>query len=1446
MSQTLTNSLTRLMALSLLLSVFTACQKKRSPEFKQGDGEHIYSLADFQGAQFELTTGKSVAPGIAADADELVLTEGNSVIRSFDAVSFASDFDIADFNSDDLSGFSFFGREDSAYTLEVGFTESHLIIYKIADKKDIPSNEMTHGIELEDGQTKVPLLGYPLSKYVIEYIKDARGKETKQKASIPKKFLAEASHFSIDSTNPTFFSSEEKLNLLPSSFFDKESEWFYEVTLVDGPLNARLGTQIESGKAKFFRTSNALMAVDVNIPKEVADVSGEKLPKVMQLPVSWVDFELTKSGASAFLEEKLLEDKDAGAAEWQNRKWGLFDFKRINSIDSANTNSIRVKRLEVDDNYISVVIASSNNGVAIHYSFAKDNNKVAGQIYPTLDMNKFGFWRSQRNVYEGSLTSSSKAIDKNIFLTRLYPELNNNTIEVYLTDNTPDHPVFNRAIKAAIEAWDEAFVEAARGSGKEPIRVKLNLDKRVKNGDVRYNKVSFYDFNVNVGGLLGYGPSVRDRRNGQVFSSTNHIYLRTYREGVYGNLKAYVRHKLDLYSDKGPQGIQFPNQVLLSATNINSDFSELVPSNNNMFDLVPASSLRAEASNGIEILSKGDDYSFEKSIAIAEQQIADHLDGKPFSTAEERESLRDFRNKEKEKAASMHSCNYQAAVANTFKDIERLCGELKFGDYVENLQSRKDSIHLDQLEFPEDVFNECALVLLEPTLKSTLVHEFGHNLGLTHNFKGSADDKNFRRDENGMPLVRSTSIMDYAHSDSDRGYAPGPYDVAAIRYGYYQTVELNETDADGKTKVVSIASSNESDTRSIEQRVDNPEKLKNYMYCWDYDIIGSAQIPEEDPSCRRHDRGSNPVQMVYALMDNFNKTATMYSNRFENKKLGDFNSYAYRSSILPMRGIYVKYRYLLHLKTKRLNDPYFVKNEGDFEQFIQTHVGDVSIKDLPKNSLELEKYVESLTEIQQYKLASDLIYKFLKELAFSETRYCTAWNKLEDGSLEFASAKLFSQLRTEIFNEFGVSINSCEEAAQNLMGEEQGFGKKGQEVYSYGNHFNSVTYTADEEEYSDKADLIRGFGNSRLFAFEALTDRHDSLYRDQNGKIRPMTALFIAGERGFFPSFMDNPVFRNDLIKTFEQRLVKGVSQNKFAKGIENARPVSGYLSQFSEESRFLKAMAPKLQSAMLAPGEGDGSRLSDLKADVYSRADFERIFKNAENVVHVSSASGRYYVAENPNSTIYRLIQAFNDTSGKISTVSLLDNLRNNKDEAVAATSRLVDAWFAEANKEPELNANLIKLDAIANATTVLAQEYLGLDSIADMESTELMNTYLGEARTLLDHVKNQGIEITQELIQDALFEVSGAQKLKQFTLSRIVSLAKIKERPYLTLAYTVLASAVREAAKGEYSAQSKAALIETVYAQLVASLEAEALSPEELSEASAQESILRNIILK
>ncbi|MBI3894182.1 MAG: zinc-dependent metalloprotease, partial [Candidatus Wallbacteria bacterium] len=70
-------------------------------------------------------------------------------------------------------------------------------------------------------------------------------------------------------------------------------------------------------------------------------------------------------------------------------------------------------------------------------------------------------------------------------------------------------------------------------------------------------------------------------------------------------------------------------------------------------------------------------------------------------------------------------------------------------------------------------------------IQETVPHEIGHTLGLRHNFKATADLKNI------VDNADSTSVMDY-EIDLQALTEPGPYDLAAIAYGYEGDKSLYE------------------------------------------------------------------------------------------------------------------------------------------------------------------------------------------------------------------------------------------------------------------------------------------------------------------------------------------------------------------------------------------------------------------------------------------------------------------------------------------------------------------------------------------------------------------------------------------------------------------------------------------------------------------------------
>ena len=188
----------------------------------------------------------------------------------------------------------------------------------------------------------------------------------------------------------------------------------------------------------------------------------------------------------------------------------------------------------------------------------------------------------------------------------------------------------------------------------------------------------------------------------------------------------------------------------------------------------------------------------------------------------------------------------QLRFTSTVKDLQLSTGKVRFNVHAFDPTLRDEHIahemalehdheHGEDLDGANQMLAKTLLDLpdmdpllyLQSYIQSVVAHEFGHNLGLRHNFKGSL----FATAER-----RSASVMDYLFTYTEYDLKVEEYDEMAVAYAY---------------------------TGRLPARQD--------MFCTDHEVY-SKENPRASIDCRRFDYSAEPLsfysQLTRLLLDN--------------------------------------------------------------------------------------------------------------------------------------------------------------------------------------------------------------------------------------------------------------------------------------------------------------------------------------------------------------------------------------------------------------------------------------------------------------------------------------------------------------------------------------------------------------------------------------------------
>ncbi|MDD0853301.1 zinc-dependent metalloprotease [Halobacteriovorax sp. GB3] len=525
--------------------------------------------------------------------------------------------------------------------------------------------------------------------------------------------------------------------------------------------------------------------------------------------------------------------------------------------------------------------------------------------YPTPDHDEFGYFKNEELVLKDDFDSQRK--ERKILLNRWNPERNNGELVYHLSDsfNKPENALLKKATYDTIEAMNNGLKKIG-----SPFTIKLEEPSGKKSGDLRYNMVVLIDDPL-ANGLLGYGPTVTNPQTGEIVQGHVNMYggvLKAMTRSVY---ESAVDISIDEVNEKKGESVaQVRFAVAPSALGnlpeslaVSNIQTQKVPLPSQIQPL-PTKQAPAVASKNAEVASskmnvhahshalKGklhnhDHHAFERR---AQERISTTRDMRlDIAQSMNKEELDDFQKEvQKEQERLNHYAENNAYATEFFQvggTAKVIYPELLAIADIKN----EDGTLKRWNELSASQKSKATDIILVKSYRSTLVHEFGHNLGLRHNFMGSWDKENFYTKEEAKTELglddapAYSSIMDYGFSQFNELNAFGKYDLAALRFAYKREVETKDGSI---VKVKGAVSDLEKELKA------NGQELKSYQYCTDENAGLSSM-------CNRFDEGTSLVEIANHRIKRY-KDYYKYRN-FRDERL-NFSTYGL--------GSYVVWRYI--------------------------------------------------------------------------------------------------------------------------------------------------------------------------------------------------------------------------------------------------------------------------------------------------------------------------------------------------------------------------------------------------------------------------------------------------------------------------------------------------------------------------------------------------------
>lgn len=887
-------------------------------------------------------------------------------------------------------------------------------------------------------------------------------------------------------------------------------------------------------------------------------------------------------------------------------------------------------------------------------------------------------------------------LEKDYLVQRHNP---NQDIYFYFSNLTPDYTKtpdpygtnidYREIGRKAVDYWNRAF-ERAGAPNKIVLVEEINGQPfDAPFGDISYNTINLID-SVTGSNLLGVGPSLTDPYTGEIINTNANVYIAPFREIVAGRVRSFIRSKLGYY--EGPANNLTPenkkNSTLIgdyqeSLSGGKDFFSQLFGEDSKSvltmvanfyhrgvqaFNLTPSVSTTTFSKNGNEIgnlykLRGFNDQNakvkFLKEMAprVPELNFLAEL-GKITLSPQNRSELLELEEAFQKHRPSFYRSYMMSENLSGFNEFNSLSRQIakecsEVSALISRVKARTPEGVTPTVTTDEErpALKHCMQKIIPEKFMATLVHEMGHNLGLRHNFFGSTDKKNFYNqnevkeifglDINEEDLPKSSTVMEYVRTEQDRLFFPGHYDIAAIRYGYADSVEL----ASSATR----PNSPEGDYYSLKNTTETGGGILNevkshtgkdivdFKYCTDVQAI--MQI---DPMCDRHDFGTNPQMVVDDVINSYWESFVLYNFKYDSIAPGVMGPFARSSRTGKLKRFYDEWRVALR---NRLG-----LEDSTGNAYLQRY----TVEEYTKLIKALKNDSSFLGS--EYLAVRDQIFDFFMEVAFFPNHYCFVGTPVGPKALEFSSLK--EEARNLMPPKGSVAKNCENEYIQKVIEQKEYsyFFEAGLPVDNMWYEINPIdTFEEGVNFAQNRANLdVVGTFLDRFMASGALASR-------QSG--------FVGLFQKMFPSMLDEP----DLYQRFEEKLLSRVTNGvDLTKAVETAKVFDVpegqalVLPNYESESALIKSMWLSLEQSVRNPFADTSSKQSrftrlftdDLNQiqDVVTRGGVAIPLTNGETLVVPPSAEVTLALAEK----FTQLNQQFRAASIEVPSVESLTAVVN------------------------------------------------------------------------------------------------------------------------------------------------------------------------------------------